>query len=208
MPKTLVVGDLHGQWELAERALATNYPVIFLGDYVDSYNRTPEDSIKTLEIVLRAIKDGKAQGLLGNHELSYLLDSMRCSGFNPAIYMQIKYMEVTLLKDFIFAENFLLTHAGVSQYLLDKLDVTLDNYLADKDYYQIGYRRGGFHPCGGIYWCDWTEFDPVTGVNQIFGHSRNKEIRQKEYNFCIDCLEDTNPQGLLIKNGVAEIYTF
>lgn len=208
MPKTLVVGDLHGQWELAERALETGYPVIFLGDYVDSYTRSAEDSIKTLQIVLEAIKNNKAQGLYGNHELSYLVEGMLCSGFNGKTLMLIQHLETNLLQDYIYEEGFLMTHAGVSNYLLDKLSIGLAEYLDDANYNQIGYRRGGRDPCGGIYWCDWTEFDPIPDVNQIFGHSRWKDIRQKEYSFCIDCLEDTEPKGLLIEDGVATIHKF
>ena len=31
--------------------------------------------------------------------------------------------------------------------------------------------RGGIETYGGIVWCDASEFIPITGINQIFGHT-------------------------------------
>ena len=51
--KTIIVGDLHGRYEIAEKVLASGHNVVFVGDYVDSReNRSVEDQIKTIEIVL------------------------------------------------------------------------------------------------------------------------------------------------------------
>ena len=53
--------------------------------------------------------------------------------------------------------------------------------------------RGRFGPArvGGIDWLDWqTEFIPISGLNQIVGHSYDKEVRCKKMpdsiNYCID----------------------
>jgi len=203
--KTLVIGDLHGQKNLAEKAIDTGYPVIFVGDYVDSFNKDAVACIETLKFVLESIESGKAQGLLGNHEMSYIDDSMRCSGYNPLTHNMIRHLDISSLKSYMYAEGFLITHAGISQNLLNSNHINLDEYLLKEDYNQIGRSRGGSSLCGGLYWCDWSEFDPVEGVDQIVGHSRGKDIREKSNNFCIDVLEDSNPRGLLIEDGVAEI---
>jgi len=207
--KTLVIGDLHGQHELVDLALKDGFPVVFLGDYLDSFDRTPEDCILTLIKVLAAVRQGKAQALLGNHELSYLENKvMGCSGYRKETAAMLPCLDISSLKSYIYSEGFLLTHAGVSQDLLDALGTSLEDYLEDKRYNQIGYERGGYDEAGGLYWCDWRYFKPIVNVPQIMGHSRGRDIRKTGNNYCIDCLEDTNPKGLLIENGVAEVYEF
>lgn len=178
--------------------------MVFLGDYLDSYDRSADDCVKTLQTVLYAIEDGKAVGLRGNHEMSYLEDGMQCSGFRADTLVQVTHMQTELLKDYHWCEGFLLSHAGVSQSLLENREETLEEYLARGVYTQIGSIRGGRNPVGGLWWCDWRyEFEPVPGVKQIVGHTRGHDIREKDGNYCIDCLDFTDPKGLLIKDGTA-----
>lgn len=210
--KTLVVGDLHGQYEIAEAALNTGYFVVFIGDYVDSYTRPVHDQIHTLRTVLRAVEDGQAIALRGNHELSYFEEGMRASGWKfttDSHLFPLRQDFYELTKPYVWHEGFLISHAGVSQNLLDSLDCTLEEYLEEGNFNQIGYARGGYNQWGGLFWCDWRyEFAPIPGVSQIVGHTRGEVIREEENNWCIDVLEDHDPQGLLIENGVAELYNF
>jgi len=206
---TLVIGDLHGQYEIAEFARDTEYSVIFLGDYLDSFNRSKKEQIRTLQLVLNSIQNSRARGIMANHDISYLRPELRCGGWNSITQSYIdnglrNRMEM-LLEDYIWCEGFLISHAGVSQRLLNYLQIDLDTYLSRKDFEQIGpYRRGNFE-CGGLRWCDWREFEPIEGVNQIVGHSRYFDIRNKDNNWCIDVLEDREPQGLFIQDGNVEI---
>ena len=205
---TLVIGDLHGQLEIAQKALDSIYPVIFLGDFLDSFTRTVDDQIQTLLLVLNAVERGNARALMANHEMSYMRPELRCSGWNPATQVHVSHLQYRmdmLLEDYIWCEGFLITHAGVSQRLLDALETDLDTYLSTGDFDQIGRSRGGRAPCGGLRWCDWREFEPVEGVDQIVGHTRGRVIRTKGNNWCIDVLEDREPQGLLIQDGTARI---
>ena len=205
--KTLVIGDLHGQVEIVSKALDTEFPLIFLGDYLDSFDRTTEDQITTLELVMEAVDRGRARALRGNHEISYLNDNMRCSGYNSATQASVNILHSKMasrLKDFLWAEKFLISHAGVSQMLLDCSGITLNEYLATSDYLEVGRARGGACEIGGLYWCDWEhEFTPIKGIAQIVGHTRAENIRQKGNSYCIDCLEDDRPKGLLIEDGNA-----
>lgn len=204
----LVIGDLHGQIEIAQKALDSIYPVIFLGDFLDSFTRTVEDQINTLQLVLNAVAGGNARALMGNHEMSYMRPESRCSGWNPITQSYVTHLQnrmEMLLEDYIWCEGFLLTHAGVSQRLLNALETDLDTYLSTGHFDQVGSLRGGRAPCGGLRWCDWREFEPVEGVNQIVGHTRGRVIRTKGNNWCIDVLEDREPQGLLIQEGKAKI---
>lgn len=214
----LVVGDLHGMYEIAERVLQVaeqdGRHVYFLGDYLDSYDRSVDDQLRCLNVVLAAVNEGKATALAGNHELSYIYPRMMCSVYSYPLknkleeWQMIGQMKETLLGH-VWAEDFLLTHAGVSQSLLDNLNITLEAYLSEKDlpyHYHIGRFRGGRDPVGGHYWCDWRyEFSPVDGVNQIVGHTRGEPnvFRSVGNNWCIDCLPHKRNNFLvaIIKNG-------
>jgi hypothetical protein len=221
MTKVLVVGDLHGQYEIAEKALATGFPVVFLGDYLDSFNRSIEDQVKTLILVISAVREGKATAIAikGNHEVSYLDHYYRCSGYSGITQLYMDSIDTSLLKDYYWCEGFLLSHAGVSQKMLDAEGYeSVEEYLtSDKDLEENverfewnGYIRGGTKVCGGLRWCDWRDFVPVDGVNQIVGHTRGNEIREKDGNYCIDVLEDRYGDclGLLIEDGKVEVYDF
>jgi len=209
--KTVVVGDLHGQVEIVDTILNLCMPTIFIGDYMDSFHRNPEDQAMTLMKVLSAVKESEdIQALIGNHELSYLYDEMVCSGYNTEsqTYVNLLSNQMALyLDDYIYHEGFLLSHAGISQELLDATDQTLDVYLDEGNYRDIGRARGGRAPVGGLYWCDWNhEFEPVRGVSQIVGHTNGLGIRKKgSNNYCIDCLESTDKAVLFIEDGKAEI---
>jgi hypothetical protein len=206
---TLVVGDLHGKFEVAKKALNTGLPVVFLGDYLDSWDRSFEDQFQTLAIVLDAAREGKAVALMGNHELSYLDETMRCSGWD-----QLKQTELDIfhaynmnqyLKPYHEVDGFLLSHAGVSKALLAYYgSLSLEGYLERGYFKEIGYRRGGRKPVGGLFWCDWAEFDPIEGVKQIVGHTRGRQIREKDGNYCIDVLEDGLSTVALIDSGTIQ----
>lgn len=204
--KTLVVGDLHGRLEIAQRALDTDYPVVFIGDYLDSFNRSVNDQVETLKLVLDAAGEERCTALMGNHEMSYVHDSHRCSGFKAATHMHVKHMDLSALKDYVFVEGFLISHAGVSQRLLDYFELTLDEYLDSNNFEQVGCTRGGRYPVGGLRWCDWRdEFAPIADQPQIVGHTRGKIIRQKGNSYCIDVLEDDSNNVALIDNGELEV---
>jgi hypothetical protein len=219
--KTMVVGDIHGRIHTVEAALNSGYPVIFVGDYLDSFTAKPVQQIQALKLVIEAVKDGRAQALIGNHEVSYIDPMQRCSGWNPSTQMgvdqlmadsrvtdpetfQAKY-DTDLLKYYTYCEGFLITHAGVSRTLLESRSQNLAEYLNGGDYLQISRYRGGYQPVGGLLWCDWREFEPIPGIKQIVGHTSGKTIREKDGNYCIDCLEYGDQHVLLIEDGVAEI---
>jgi hypothetical protein len=151
-------------------------------------------------------------GLMGNHERSYLFPDERCSGFNAATAAHILHMDLSSLLDCVWVDNYLISHAGVSDALLENENLSLNEYLDAGNYTQVGYCRGGFDPIGGLYWCDWfKEFDPVVGVPQIVGHSgyrpptqKGLGILQKGNSYNVDCLQHKD-QVLLINEGVAEI---
>ena len=43
--------------------------------------------------------------------------------------------------------------------------------LSSMPLFECGWSRGGQNQHGGMLWADWSEFSPVSGVNQIVGHT-------------------------------------
>lgn len=177
--KTLIIGDLHGNLEVLEHALSqrTTDRVVFVGDYLDSFNRSVEDQVLVLSKVLKAVRNNPERftALVGNHELSYMNPTMKCSGWNfktdDIVSNMLPAMEA-LLEDSTYVGEFLVTHAGVNAGLLEELDMNLGEYLNNEDYYQIGKARGGFFKYGGLFWNDFNmEFEPIPNVKQIMGHT-------------------------------------
>lgn len=211
MSKVIVVGDLHGRHEVVE--LALNYDcdkVVFVGDYVDSRHRSIGDQLQCFDRVYEAIDAGRAIGLLGNHDVGYMNTSWYGihGGFNGALLssLQARHHLFKAFQYFVWIEGFLITHAGVSQLLLDYVGMSLDQYLDVGDYRQVGRARGGRDPVGGLLWCHYdTEFEPIEGVKQIFGHTANEKIRSHDGNWCIDALQDPRLPVLLIEDGEGQI---
>lgn len=207
MSKYVFVGDVHGKWEAVEEALSKDGIKIFVGDFIDSYDRSLEDHRKCYDLLFPEIEKGNAISILGNHELSYLNMHHRCSGYD--LHRQMLMHEYSeriqqLFVPYLFLkDNWLITHAGFSGIIfnLEKLDLsTIKNYFSNNisnnksSLHGIGKVRGGYKPVGGIYWCHFPqEFEPISGLNQIFGHTRGKGIRnvtaKDSVNYCIDCLD-------------------
>jgi len=206
--KYTFVGDIHGKTEQVERALAKDGKIIFVGDFQDSFDRSVKDHEKCFQLVLAAIDAGKADALFGNHELSYIIPHHQCSGYQydrKKMFEQFENEINSKFKSFILLEgNFLITHAGLHPIVLQnsvyKLDLESGSGLQEwandihSSAHWIGRYRRGNNPVGGIFWCDFkAEFEPIDGLNQIFGHTAGKGIctrhTETSKNFCIDCLD-------------------
>lgn len=199
---TRFVGDVHGKVEAVERALDFDGPVIFVGDFIDSFDRSPKDHDRCYQLVIDAIKRGKAQAIFGNHELSYLQPfTHKCSGYDFDRCEVVRKHEgdiLALFKPYILLDELLVSHAGLTKQIWDEFNLTVENLTAKLDswwrddkspMHWIGYSRGGINPVGGLFWCDFNDdFKPIPELAQVFGHTRGKGIRQKENAFCIDCL--------------------
>lgn len=197
------VGDIHGRVEAVEDALLLPGLKVFVGDFVDSYDRTVDDMEKCLVLALDAADKGEAVLLYGNHELSYVLpDKHRCSGYkNSTEDMLVSHLD-RITKHFKCfyqpAKDWLITHAGCHPLVWDKIKDDIPGAVADKSSpaHWIGQYRGGINKVGGIFWCDFNaEFKPVDNLNQVFGHSASKgtEVRKmmgtNSRNYCVDCLD-------------------
>ncbi len=203
---SLIIPDIHHRWEKAEKIIASvkHDEVIFLGDFFDDFDDTPEMVEATCDWLNSSVKKPNRIHLFGNHDVHYAFPyrGWKCSGYDQ-------------WKDFIVTDNvtratwdklkwyhvldgtWLLSHAGlhkshvpeaIRELHTNRLEfiAAIEQYLdveivegfrkAAKNeaswVFGAGRSRGGMHNVGGIIWCDFAhEFHPVTGLNQIFGHT-------------------------------------
>lgn len=132
----LIVPDIHERIEKLDAILAhylkTVAWVLFLGDYFDSWTRSPATTRLTVSWLNAAVHDPRFTLLLGNHDLHYLwpgVPGLRCSGFHLESY-DIVQKELDLrtkwkLQDptgrvLVERHGWLFSHAGLRMDLLPK----------------------------------------------------------------------------------------
>lgn len=189
--KLIVIGDIHGQtnWKdiLDKHLEGPNDHVVFLGDYVDSFNVRPEDMIKNIhDLFTYASNDERIHLCIGNHDYHYMLmDYQRYSGFNSRFawtYRSIFKEYDALLNIAYFFEKdgkmYLCSHAGVTNTFLKNLDIDIYqmNLYWDEHREEFGHKRG--NPFGdNVYQSPlWVRpnsliADALPGFTQIVGHT-------------------------------------
>jgi hypothetical protein len=197
--KILTIGDLHGlpDWKKAD---PEKYDVIvFLGDYVDSHHLADDAILTNLDHVLNFKKANpeKVKLLWGNHEISYLYRSYRCTGYRYDIAEPINQKlteNFNLFQMAFLFRNYLWTHAGFHQEYYNKRILPVIS-TSDKDIsktlerlfngmydplFEVGYERGGWNrkAIGGPFWIDSSRLleKPLKGFHQIVGHTPVKTI--------------------------------
>lgn len=201
--KYVFVGDVHGSVEFVERALAKEGKKIFVGDLIDSWSRTCEEHMRCYDLVFKAIDAGEAEACFGNHELSYLLPAQhRCNGWSADRQELMYHYDYAIRKRFqpyLFLQpDFLVSHAGITERLWSSNNLTIETLAQHlqqwwpdlkSPIHRVGWARGGTSSYGGIFWCDYkSEFDPIPGLQQVFGHTAGKNIRKTgpSDSWCID----------------------
>ena len=126
--RILSVGDFHGRDYWRELALYDNPDkfdyIIFVGDYVDSFNKTNVEILHNLSnlIEFKRKYPERVILLLGNHDVDYMLAnspasfSHRCTGFRPEMFWDLKDLFRRNMRFFDVAfqiDNYIWTHAGV-----------------------------------------------------------------------------------------------
>lgn len=119
---TLIIPDLHHRVDEAEKIISIigADKIIFLGDYFDDYNDTPEMVKYTCDWLIRSVKQPNRIHLFGNHDAQYAYEykELRCSGYEHwkhlLIQDKINHKIWNQLKWFYFLDNqWLITHAGL-----------------------------------------------------------------------------------------------
>jgi len=200
----LVIGDLHGKsdWlSLIQKQTLPIHKVVFLGDYVDSYDITIEKQIDNLINIInfKSKNIETVELLLGNHDIQYvlpmnMLNKVRCTGFKSEAYYSFHLLFNEFKNFFSLAyqyKNYLFTHAGIHRgwynfrfkmfHNNETLAAALNReFICNNDVlYDCGYIRGGSKKMGGPLWADFIETHkkPLTGYHQIVGHTRRDTIR-------------------------------
>lgn len=200
------IGDIHGR-EAYKKLLKDSYSEIYiLGDYFDSREKispgTQLDVFK--EIVELARKDDRIRLCLGNHDYHYLINDRfeRYSGFQA--YHRFDFREALqeasdLLKIvYVTADNYLLSHAGVSQTFLKRFGLERpeqinDLYKADPSCLKFSPEGDDFgnHPANSPIWIRPPALfhDMLPGYKQIVGHTNTQfnEIKEVGDLVLIDC---------------------
>jgi hypothetical protein len=201
LKKFIAIGDIHGRSVWKNIKPDSYEKIVFVGDYVDGYVSDAEvvENLQNIIDFKRSFPD-KVVLLIGNHDLQYFLwdvfNPYECSGFNS--FLQPVLTDMFRANSDLFQiayqiDNFLFTHAGVSQgwynyckeiieeyrirFETENLAETLNVIFRSKDtkiLHLVGTIRGGDYEFGGITWADKREtmHDSLSGYHQIVGHSR------------------------------------
>ncbi len=214
--KTLVIPDIHNEWEPAYQAME-KYPsarTIFLGDYFDSFYDDLDMAYQSA-VNVKELLDAGYELCLGNHDMSYMFPyTCRCSGFSvekhDVIMSVLSIDDFLKMKSFVYVDGFLLSHAGIIAEIFGSYN---DNYEWDIELdhiekycneglmslqagsihpaFQAGQDRGGIYKYGGITWCDWNSLVPIWNaeghkIPQIVGHTRGNIPRYNKHNLCLE----------------------
>src|SRR5439155_3329797 len=146
--------------------------------------------------------------LLGNHDAAYMFPNhpeLYCPGFTRAkaratreILRPEHWARFQLA---YFEQGWLISHAGFHLTWIERPTVSrilrrcgkamslarrgkVDPILA------FGEARGGLQRYVGPLWMDWSSFQPISGINQIVGHTAGNEVREycmpESKNYCLD----------------------
>ena len=111
---------------------------IFLGDYFDDWNETPQTVKASAEFVSEYIHDDKFKFLIGNHDLHYIINhrSWIASTWTEEKFNTInEIIDEDMWSKFLWTyhkDNWLFSHAGINskEYYSDGLDEILNEHIA------------------------------------------------------------------------------
>lgn len=147
--KTIIISDLHNRINWVEPILSSSTlqpydKVVFLGDYFDDFNDTPQDAENVARWLKQSIKKPNRIHLIGTHDLWYMFPYNRyiaASGNTEEKAYPIRSImsdqDWNKLYLYHYDQNFLMSHSGVhinliSQYVFDHLDL-FRGYINNKE---------------------------------------------------------------------------
>ena len=188
----IAIGDVHGNdnWkDIVKEYKTDSDTVVFLGDYVDSFNIPPELCLENLsELFAYRCSTPNVHMLIGNHDYHYMRhDVDMYSGYQRdwmKAYRSILLDNYNLLDmTYTFKHNntnYVFSHAGVSKVFLDDNDITVEglNDLWKTNPSVFGFKHGvgdyyGEHPSQSPLWIRPGSLldNAVEGYDQIVGHT-------------------------------------
>jgi hypothetical protein len=124
--KTLVVGDVHQKIDQVEKIISGwSDQIIFIGDYFDDFNDTPEDARRTAKWLKESLQKPNRIHLMGNHDYNYRIrpaGAYYCTGFTlekyEAINLELSISDWRMVKYFYHEKDdtttYWFSHAGIS----------------------------------------------------------------------------------------------
>lgn len=121
--KILIIPDVHGthQWEKAKDYVNKVDRIVFLGDYVDSWdNQWPDQGDNLRNIIKFARENDNVDLLIGNHDWSYITptdDGIYTSGhqINAEEIKEIIMTGMDLFKVAVKYDDWVISHAGFTK---------------------------------------------------------------------------------------------
>jgi hypothetical protein len=191
----ITIGDLHGRRDWLKINPDNYDKIIFVGDYMDSFDICGFDIFTNFTELLDFKKKypDKVVLLLGNHDLYYWYGGAQahhCSGVKSELVFDIgDLMRInrSLFQVAYQYDNYIWTHAGIHLgwyrlFIKNKIEAD-DSDLADtlnrlfeynyKPLFNVSPWRGGISKEGGMFWADKHETwdKPLPGYHQIIGHT-------------------------------------
>lgn len=220
-----MVPDIHLRHEQAEAIIAAAGDVdriVFLGDYFDDWQSTPQASAATARWLRASLREPRRTHLWGNHDIHHYNPAFACGGWSEANYRAIQEVlrreDWYRLKWYAWADNWFCSHAGLHPYWWPQpqvasraeLSAWLDLHLvaagaaagAGRPHWTniSGSARNGPAPVGGLLWLDFKrEFEPLPGLDQLVGHSRR--VRWIETATSRNCCLDSAGTAALVEDG-------
>lgn len=203
MTRTFVIGDVHGHADrLAQLldkagALASDVEVVQLGDLGHYGDDTHEGDLHAWQLAEKL----HITVLWGNHDYAnFKPNEHSFRGWQPAFPEVMDIIRRMQPKFAVERHGYLLTHAGLAPRFMGPPSTPIEllaeviNACEGKPVIDdISYRRGGGATQGGILWRDARE--PLAEIKQVFGHSRDFEIRRygpNRQSWCIDVADKDN----------------
>lgn len=193
--KIIVIPDIHTKYEKAERVCKkySDHKIVFIGDYFDTFNDTPEDNQYTAEWLVESLKKPNRVHLIGNHDECYNPRlTLFCSGFSKqkkqAINKVMSSEDWEKLQYFHHENGWLFSHAGINRYwfgeplddninlnsIKKNISTSIQKQLSgytNNSIWASDHYRGGQHEWGGILWQDWRKMELIPNLKQCVGHT-------------------------------------
>jgi hypothetical protein len=234
MKKIVVIGDIHGKsvWKEIVNKETDADTIIFIGDYLDSWDISPTMMAENFQEIVKFKEDSNKEIILlvGNHDLSYICSSCRCSGYNLELDSLVgnfitKLFNDKFIKTFHIEGNILFSHAGVTKSWLSNTvnylnieskniftQINIINSLVAETpsllkYVAYDTSNRGFHIDQGPVWVRPPSLleNKLDTIEQVVGHTLFRNIHLQNNIHFIDVL-DSKIQYLTIEFTDNELY--
>ena len=207
-----IVPDIHEKDLRALRESGSDIPIIFLGDWFDSFTSTKKSVHQTVDDLLHFAENPDNVFLWGNHDHQYGGGEqvVTCSGFKTStwdiVHERVPEEVWQRFKFWVQVGETLISHAGFNVHpAVAPLGGQPERWALE-----VGRSRGGYAHEGGPLWLDFREefrgvwrYTDEGPTPQIFGHSHVRGPCFRNGGLCLD--DDLQHTALLHPGGMVEL---